>query len=168
MKLQLILLDDLFYRATGPTGPKGEIGPTGPNGSNGLYEGIFFTGFVDANTSGLMEIVDSWVIHNNYFRVLNKNDIEVDSGLYEITFSGLIEDASDDSGASFYLLNGSGEAIKDLTFDLFPGEGKQMSFSQSILFRFVETTTLHVEANIDGTLAKVVGVNLIIKKINEN
>ncbi len=24
MKLQLILLDDLFYRATGPTGPTGE------------------------------------------------------------------------------------------------------------------------------------------------
>ena len=42
MKLQLILLDDLFYRGTGPTGPTGpagvqglqgvagEIGPTGP------------------------------------------------------------------------------------------------------------------------------------------
>ena len=41
MKLQLILLDDLFYRGTGPqgvagpTGLTGEIGPTGPTGPRG-------------------------------------------------------------------------------------------------------------------------------------
>lgn len=29
MKLQLILLDDLFYRGTGPAGATGEAGPTG-------------------------------------------------------------------------------------------------------------------------------------------
>ena len=37
MKLQLILLDDLFYRATGPAGgPTGPTGPTGPQGIQGL------------------------------------------------------------------------------------------------------------------------------------
>ncbi len=35
MKLQLILLDDLFYRATGPTGPIGLAGPTGATGPTG-------------------------------------------------------------------------------------------------------------------------------------
>ena len=38
MKLQLILLDDLFYRGTGPTGatgPQGEAGITGPQGEVG-------------------------------------------------------------------------------------------------------------------------------------
>ena len=41
MKLQLILLDDLFYRGTGPTGPQGLQGlqgiqgPTGPTGPAG-------------------------------------------------------------------------------------------------------------------------------------
>ena len=47
LKLQLILLDDLFYRGTGPTGPQGEqgiqgltgetgaTGPTGPTGPTG-------------------------------------------------------------------------------------------------------------------------------------
>ena len=41
MKLQLILLDDLFYRGTGPTGPQGLQGlqgiqgPTGPTGPSG-------------------------------------------------------------------------------------------------------------------------------------
>lgn len=32
LKLQLILLDDLFYRGTGPQGIQGEIGATGPTG----------------------------------------------------------------------------------------------------------------------------------------
>ena len=42
MKLQLILLDDLFYRGTGPLGPQGvegldgATGPTGPTGSQGI------------------------------------------------------------------------------------------------------------------------------------
>ena len=45
MKLQLILLDDLFYRGTGPTGPQGlpgtagldgATGPTGPQGLTGV------------------------------------------------------------------------------------------------------------------------------------
>ena len=36
MKLQLILLDDLFYRGTGPTGPTGPAGPTGPTGPQGI------------------------------------------------------------------------------------------------------------------------------------
>ena len=35
MKLQLILLDDLFYRGTGPIGPIGLTGPTGATGPTG-------------------------------------------------------------------------------------------------------------------------------------
>ena len=35
MKLQLILLNDLFYRGTGPTGPTGPTGATGPQGEAG-------------------------------------------------------------------------------------------------------------------------------------
>ena len=35
MKLQLILLDDLFYRGTGPQGPQGETGAIGPQGPQG-------------------------------------------------------------------------------------------------------------------------------------
>ena len=35
MKLQLLLLDDLFYRGTGPTGPIGLTGPTGAIGPTG-------------------------------------------------------------------------------------------------------------------------------------
>ena len=36
MKLQLILLDDLFYRGTGPQGIQGATGPTGPTGPQGI------------------------------------------------------------------------------------------------------------------------------------
>ena len=35
MKLQLILLNDLFYRGTGPSGAPGTTGPTGPRGVAG-------------------------------------------------------------------------------------------------------------------------------------
>lgn len=35
MKLQLTLLDDLFYRGTGPTGDTGPTGATGPTGDSG-------------------------------------------------------------------------------------------------------------------------------------
>ena len=36
MKLQLILLDDLFYRGTGPRGPQGIMGEKGEKGDTGL------------------------------------------------------------------------------------------------------------------------------------
>lgn len=36
MKLQLILLDDLFYRGTGPTGPTGPAGAQGSQGVQGV------------------------------------------------------------------------------------------------------------------------------------
>ena len=38
MKLQLILLDDLFYRGTGAQGPQGETGPQGEAGTTATNE----------------------------------------------------------------------------------------------------------------------------------
>ena len=58
MKLQLILLDDLFYRATGPTGPQGisitsPIGPIGPTGATGPIGPTGATGTVEPNPYNL-------------------------------------------------------------------------------------------------------------------
>ena len=140
----------------GPAGQKGDIGPTGPKGDHGdigptgpiaisSTEGLFFTNFLETNTSGEMLLQDSWLVPNEseYFSLLNETDIKVQPGIYEISFSGLIEKA----------------------------DGKQMNFSQTILFRFEQETTLQVKADIlgnqDDSNVVVTNVNLVMKKIYE-
>lgn len=167
-----------------PTGPKGDIGPTGPKGDTGdigptgpiaisSTEEILFTSFLETNTSGKMSRQDSWIIpsESEYFSLLNETDIKVQPGIYEISFSGLIEKADDSHGATFYLKDDVGSAIKDLSFELLAGNGKQMNFSQTILFRFEKETILQVEADIlgntDDSNVVVTNVNLIMKKIHE-
>ena len=65
MKLQLILLDDLFYRGTGPsgeTGATGPIGPTGPSGTDAetpvITIGTIITG--DPGTQASASITGTW------------------------------------------------------------------------------------------------------------
>lgn len=159
----------------GPTGPQGEIGPTGPAGEASVSsnEGLFFTSFSDIKDSNKMVLEDSWLVpsESEYFTILNDTDIEVQPGIYEITFSGLINNSDDTHGATFYLQNGEGSALKDLTFELSIGNGKQMNFSQTIIFRFENVTVLEVVANIlgdtDTSNVIVSNVNLLMKKIHE-
>lgn len=159
----------------GATWPQGEIGPTGPAGevSSSSNEGLFFTSFSDTNDSNKMTFEDSWFIpsESKYFTILNDTDIEVQPGIYEITFSGLVNDSDDTHGATFYLQNIEGSALKDLTFELSIGSGKQMTFSQTIIFRFEKVTVLEAVANILGDASTsnvtISSVNLLMKKIHE-
>lgn len=164
----------------GPTGPKdavgekGAQGPTGPTGPilSSSTEGIFFASFEDINYSDVMNLKDTWLVPNpsNYFFV-NDNDIEVTPGIYEITFSGLIEQADEQHGATFYLQTKDGLAIKELTYKLSVGDGKQMHFSQTILFRFENITTLQAINSILGDVNTsnviVSNVTLVMKKLHE-
>lgn len=169
---------------TGPTGPQGEIGLTGPQGEIGptgatgeavasSNESLFFTSFSDTKDSNKMVLEDSWLIpsESKYFTILNDTDIEVQPGIYEITFSGLVNDSDDTHGATFYLQNTEGSALKDLTFELPVGSGKQMNFSQTIIFRFEKVTVLEAVAGILGDTGTsnvtVSSVNLLMKKIHE-
>lgn len=166
---------------TGPIGPQGEIGPTGPTGPTGATgeaavssnESLFFTSFSDTKDSNKMVLEDSWLIpsESKYFNILNDTDIEVQPGIYEITFSGLVNDSDDTHGATFYLQNTEGSALKDLTFELPIGNGKQMNFSQTIIFRFEKVTVLEVLADILGDTGTsniiISSVNLLMKKIHE-
>lgn len=187
MKLKNKLLKLGLACQIGPTGPKGERGeigptglqgPTGPIGPTGpaaisANESVFFANFIDTNTSETMSVQDSWLVpsQTEYFNLLNDSEIEVKPSIYEITFSGLISQVDDTHGATFYLQTTAGSAIKDLTFELLAGNGKQMNFSQTILFRFEEDTTLEVVSNIQGdsntSNVTITDVNLLMKKLHE-
>ena len=157
----------------GPTGPKGDKGDIGPAGGviPSVTEGLLFVGFADTKED--LEIQDSWIIPNQspYFQILENNEIEISPGIYEITLSGLIEDADDTHGATIYLKDDTGAAIKDLTFSLPAGNLKQMYFSQDILFRFEDITKIKVETNILGdeksSNITISNTNLVLKKIHE-
>lgn len=171
----------------GPTGPKGDIGfqgqigPTGPQGEKGdpgdvpisSNEGLFFTSFVETSVPEKLELQDPWFIPNSsaYFNIVNDTDLEVQPGIYEITFSGVIENIDDTHGAEIYLSNKEGSAIKDLNFKLDPGSSKIFNFSQSIIFRFEDVTTLNVDFSLTGDegTSNVIASNihLIMKKIHE-
>ena len=92
-------------------------------------------------------------------------------GIYEITMSGLISGVDNDHGAEIYLSDNNGSAVKDLDFKLANGDGKQMNFSRSIIFRFENPTILSVHTNITGEIGTsnivISGVNLYFKKIHE-
>lgn len=163
--------------ATGPKGdkgPKGDQGPTGPKGETpaSANQSIMFASFLDTNTSNKMNIDNTWLIPNisPYFSI-KENEIEILPGIYEINFSGTINEANQNHGAELYLKTKEGSAIKDLFYELKPGKGIKMHFSQSILFRFDTPTTLQVETNINGDATTsnitIENVTLLMKKIQE-
>ena len=108
---------------------------------------------------------------SGYFKLLGDKELEVQPGIYEITFSGLIEDADTTHGATLYLQTDEGSAIKDLTFNLPIDSGKQMHFSQAIIFRFEKVTILKASSSILGdtgtSSVTISDVNLLIKKVHE-
>ena len=157
---------------TGPTGLQGErkdIGPV-PISSN---EGLLFTSFIDTTILEKLKLQDTQFIpdSSDYFEVVNDTDLEVQPGVYEITFSGVIEDLDESHGAEIYLSDSKGSTIKDLNFKLEQGTSKIFSLSQAIVFRFENVTTLNVDFSITGdeTTSNVIASNvyLIMKKIHE-
>ncbi len=164
----------------GDKGEPGEQGERGPQGEQGIpgplvassTEGIFFTTFSDAETSDQMLFENPWTVSNpsEYFKI-DEDTVEVVSGLYEITFSGLITNADNTHGGTFFLQTSEGSEIKGLSFELGQGSISQMYFSRTILFRFEKDTILEVLAYIIGeqntSNVKISDVNLYIKKIHE-
>lgn len=159
-----------------PKGDKGDVGPTGPQGPigpimEGSTEGMLFASFAETNISGLMNIQDTHIIptDSEFFKLNGKNDIIVSPGVYEIAFSGAIEEVDSTHGGIFYVKDDAGQVVMDLSFKLSGGVVPQMHFSQNIIFEFKKDTTLQVMAGIIGDAAssqvKINDVNLLFKKI---
>lgn len=159
-----------------PKGDKGDVGPTGPQGPigpimEGSTEGMLFASFAETNISGLMNIQDTYIIptDSEFFKINGRNDIIVSPGVYEIAFSGAIEEVDSTHGGIFYVKDDAGQVVMDLSFKLSGGVVPQMHFSQNIIFEFKKDTTLQVMAGIIGDAAssriKINDVNLLLKKI---
>lgn len=172
-------IDDNFYDNThhltisipkGQKGDAGEIGPEGPI-TEGSTEEILFVSFAETNISGLMNIQDKYLIPQNakYFNIDGKTDIKLTQGVYEIAFSGAIEEADNMHGGIFYVKDDTGKVVMDLSFKLPGGVISQMHFSQNVLIKFDTDVTLQVMAGIigDAESSKVVinDVNLLLKKL---
>lgn len=89
-----------------------------------------FLGFSDTDAKKEIEIQDTWIIPNqsSYFEILDNSKILVNPGIYEINMPGLIDNVDDTHGATIYLKDDSGAAIKDLTFELPIGNLKKCIF----------------------------------------
>lgn len=154
----------------GPKGDAGEIGPEGPI-TEGSTEEILFVSFAETNISGLMNIQDKYLIPQNakYFNIAGKTDIKLTQGVYEIAFSGAIEEVDNMHGGIFYVKDDTGKVVMDLSFKLPGGVISQMHFSQNVLIKFDTDVTLQVMAGIigDAESSKVVinDVNLLLKKL---
>ena len=172
-------VDDNFYDNTHhltisiPKGEKGDVGEIGPEGpiTEGSTEEILFVSFAETNISGLMNIQDKYLIPQDakYFNIVGKNDINLTHGIYEIAFSGAIEEVDNMHGGIFYVKDNTGKVVMDLSFKLPGGVISQMHFSQNILIKFDTDVTLQVMAGIIGDVesSKVVinDVNLLLKKL---
>lgn len=172
-------VDDNFYDNThhltisipkGQKGDAGEIGPEGPI-TEGSTEEILFVSFAETNISGLMNIQDKYLIPQNakYFNTSGNTDIKLTQGVYEIAFSGAIEEVDNMHGGIFYVKDDTGKVVMDLSFKLPGGVISQMHFSQNVLIKFDTDVTFQVMAGIigDAESSKVVinDVNLLLKKL---
>lgn len=172
-------VDDNFYDNThhltisipkGQKGDAGEIGPEGPI-TEGSTEEILFVSFAETNISGIMNIQDKYLIPQNakYFNTSGNTDIKLTQGVYEIAFSGAIEEVDNMHGGIFYVKDDTGKVVMDLSFKLPGGVISQMHFSQNVLIKFDTDVTLQVMAGIigDAESSKVVinDVNLLLKKL---
>ena len=172
-------VDDNFYDNTHhltisiPKGEKGDVGEIGPEGpiAEGFTEEVLFVSFAETNISGLMNIQDKYLIPQNakYFNISGKTDIKLTQGVYEIAFSGAIEEVDNMHGGIFYVKDDTGKVVMDLSFKLPGGVISQMHFSQNVLIKFDTDVTLQVMAGIigDAESSKVVinDVNLLLKKL---
>ena len=103
-----------------------------------------------------MIINETWLVPepSEYFIVPNNTEVEVVPGIYEIDLSGYIDGVDNTHGGSFYLVDSTGSAIKDLTFELLEDDS---------IFEVMTNLT----GDINTSNVEVKDVTLLMKKIHE-
>ena len=121
-----------------------------------VTEGIFFASYNDTNDIEAMIINETWLVPelSEYFIVPNNTEVEVVPGIYEIDLSGYIDGVDNTHGGSFYLVDSTGSAIKDLTFELLEDDS---------IFEVMTNLT----GDINTSNVEVKDVTLLMKKIHE-
>ena len=116
---------------------------------------------------------NTWLVPNpsEYFKLLGNSQIEVEPGIYKISFSSYMTGVDADHGIEVYLMDDTGAAIKDFDYKLEQGTLSQMNYSRVVLFRFEKTTILSVSVVLLGdkgtSSVKVSDTNLVLEKIHE-
>ena len=120
-----------------------------------------------------MEFENTWFVPNpsEYFKLLDNSHIEVEPGIYKISFSCYITGVDADHGIEVYLMDDTGAATQDFDYKLEQGTLSQMNYSRVILFRFEKPTILSVSVVLIGdkgtSSVKVSDTNLVLEKIHE-
>lgn len=118
-KIRKLEICSVVIGPTGMTDPRGEIGPSGtmPLSSNG---GIVHASFLENEDTGVMEFENTWFVPNpsEYFKLLDNSHIEVEPGIYKISFSCYITGVDSDHGIEVYVMDDTGAAIKDFDYKL--------------------------------------------------
>ena len=119
-KIRKLGICSVVIGPTGMTGPRGEFGPTGPTGPSGTTplssnEVIVHASFLENEDTGVMEFENTWFVPNpsEYFKLLDNSHIEVESGIYKISFSCYITGVDADHGIEVYLMDDTGAAIQE-------------------------------------------------------
>lgn len=161
----------------GDIGPMGLAGPTGPTGPAGApsptgYSSIAFASYLDTKKSGIAQIGRTRVIpgNNRYVSIPNGTDIVVkETGIFEIVLCGRISGVTENTGASFSLINkDTNDVISDLLFILEAGKTADMDFSEVTVVDIFADTTLQLKIDITGDASDInfSEMNILLKCYN--
>ena len=163
----------------GPTGPKGDIGPTGPKGETGEqgpisptgYNAIAFASLTNTKNAGVAQIGNTRIIpgNNEYISIPNGTDIQIKkTGVFEIVLCGRISGVTQNTGASFSLINSeTSSVVSDLSFALDAGNTPDMDFSEMNVVDIIAPAKLQIITTIDGSdEINFSEMNVLLKRYN--
>ena len=136
------------------------------------YSSIAFASYLDTKKSGIAQIGRTRVIpgNNRYVSIPNGTDIVVkETGIFEIVLCGRISGVTENTGASFSLINkDTNDVISDLLFILEAGKTADMDFSEMTVVDIFADTTLQLKIDITGDASDInfSEMNILLKCYN--